>query len=164
MTEVKIPSWRPKGLFIFLYFTHLQVVQLAYSTKPGSGWVNDADACFPSLLLSHLFVPCISAIIPRYCTCDTDCGPEPESPTFVPMIWGYHVGHHHNVEDDDEANKERYRSLTSTSASSFFVRRTILGTMTSPTRLPRSKKHFNPDVRPSAKYQTKLKTQIPHNP
>ena len=22
------------------------------------------------------------------------------------MIWGYHVGHHHNVEDDDEANKE----------------------------------------------------------
>ena len=46
------------------------------------------------------------AIIPRYCTCDTDCGPEPESPTFVPMIWGYHVGHHHNVEDDDEANKE----------------------------------------------------------
>ena len=142
MTEVKIPSWRPKGLFIFLYSTHFQVVQLAYSTKPGSGWVNDADACFPSLLLNYLSVHCMCAIIPRYCTCDTDCGPEPESPTFVPMIWGYHVGHHHNVEDDDDANKERYRSPSLTSASSFFVRRTILGTMMSPTQWPRSKNTF----------------------
>ena len=114
-------------------------------------------------LFNYLFVRCMCATIPRYCTCDTDCGPEPESPTFVPMIWGYHVGHHHNVEDDDEANKEL--SVTNLNISFFFfVRRTILGTMTSPTRLPRSKKHFNPDVRPSAKYQTKLKTQIPHNP
>jgi len=27
---------------------------------------------------------------PNYCTCSSECGPEPESPSFVPMVWGYH--------------------------------------------------------------------------
>jgi len=43
-----------------------------------------------------------------HCTCATapDCGPEPDSPTFVPMIWGYHEDNpYHDDESDPVAAK-----------------------------------------------------------
>merc|ERR1711936_195826 len=42
------------------------------------------------------------------CTCDTapDCGPEPDQPAFVPMIWGYHEDNPwHDDESDPVAGK-----------------------------------------------------------
>merc|ERR1719334_649205 len=36
-----------------------------------------------------------------WCACDTalDCGPEPETPEFVPMIWGYYGSIPDNIDD-----------------------------------------------------------------
>jgi len=46
------------------------------------------------------------------CTCDTapDCGPEPDQPAFVPMIWGYHED---NPWHDDESDPvaEKYHTI-----------------------------------------------------
>jgi len=41
-----------------------------------------------------------------HCTCATDCGPAPETPAFVPMIWGYHEDNPwHDDESDPVAEK-----------------------------------------------------------
>jgi len=41
-----------------------------------------------------------------HCTCAGDCGPAPETPAFVPMIWGYHEDNPwHDDESDPVAEK-----------------------------------------------------------
>jgi len=41
-----------------------------------------------------------------HCTCAADCGPAPETPAFVPMIWGYHEDNPwHDDESDPVAEK-----------------------------------------------------------
>jgi len=47
-------------------------------------------------------------VVDGYCSCDTapDCGPEPDKPSFIPMIWGYHTDDWwHDDIDDPVADK-----------------------------------------------------------